>query len=135
MTIDKVIKVELTEQEYSILTQCEEVIDKFIEQMEELNLKGYYTEYDHFDEDSLDELAKNIHSLRTVYEADQEVLKMDEFTTYTAHAIIDILGTEIEMEIPYLENKCECSDLREIILEHINESLYIKSFDYTEDED
>ena len=70
MTIDKVIKVELTEQEYSILTQCEEVIDKFIEQMEELNLKGYYTEYDHFDEDSLDELAKNIHSLRTVYEAD-----------------------------------------------------------------
>ena len=60
---------------------------------------------------------------------------MDEFTTYTAHAIIDIMGTEIEMEIPYLENKCEYSDLREIILEHINESVYIKSFDYTEDED
>ena len=70
MIIDKVIKVELTEQEYSILTQCEEIIDKFLDQMEEFNLKGYYTEYDHFNEDELDELAKNIHSLRTVYEAD-----------------------------------------------------------------
>lgn len=70
MTINKVIKVELTEQEYSILTQCEEVIDKFLDQMEECNLKGYYTEYDNFQEDDLDELAKNIHSLKTVYEAD-----------------------------------------------------------------
>lgn len=70
MTIDKVIKVELTEEEYSILTQCETIIDKFIDTMEEFNLKGYYTEYDHFNEDELDELAKNIHSLRTVYEAD-----------------------------------------------------------------
>lgn len=72
MTIDKIIKVELTEQEYSILTQCEEIIDKFLDQMEECNLQGYYTEYDRFDENSLDELAKNIHSLRTVYEADQK---------------------------------------------------------------
>lgn len=70
MTIDKVIKVELTAQEYSILTHCEEIIDKFIDTMEECNLKGYRTEYDHFNEDELDELAKNIHSLRTVYEAD-----------------------------------------------------------------
>ena len=60
---------------------------------------------------------------------------MDEFTTYTAHAIVNVWDTEIEMEIPYLENKCEYFDLREIILEHINESLYIKSFNYTEDED
>jgi len=60
---------------------------------------------------------------------------MDDFTTYTAHAIVNVWDTEIEMEIPYLENKCEYLDLREIILEHINESLYIKSFDYTEDED
>lgn len=135
MTIDKIIKVELTEQEHSILTHCEEIIDKFLELMEEYNLKGYYTEYDHFQEDDLDELAKNIHSLRTVYEADQEVLKMDDFTTYTAHAIVNVWDTEIEMEIPYLENKCEYLDLREIILEHINESLYIKSFDYTKDED
>lgn len=70
MIIEKKVAVELTEQEYSILTQCEEIIDKFIETMEECNLKGYYTEYDYFDEDELDALARNIHSLRTVCEAD-----------------------------------------------------------------
>lgn len=71
MIIEKKVAVKLTEQEYSILTQCEEIIDKFIETMEECNLKGYYTEeYDHFQEDDLDELATKIHSLRSVYKAD-----------------------------------------------------------------
>lgn len=60
---------------------------------------------------------------------------MDDFTTYTAHAIVNIFGADVKIDIPYLEEKCEYSDLREIILEHINESLYIKSFNYTEDED
>jgi len=60
---------------------------------------------------------------------------MDDFTTYTAHAIVNVWDTEIEMKIPYLENKCDYFDLREVILEYINESLYIKSFNYTEDED
>lgn len=69
MIIKKKIAVELTEQEYSILTQCEEVIDKFIDKMQEFNLNGYGTQYDNFQEDDLDELAKTIHSLKTVYSA------------------------------------------------------------------
>lgn len=69
MIVEKKITVELTEQEYSILTQCEEVIDKFIDKMEELNLTMYDTEYDNFEKDDLDELATKIHSLRSVYSA------------------------------------------------------------------
>lgn len=70
MIIEKKISVELTDQEYSILTQCEELIDGFIDKMEELNLNGYTTEYDYFEKDDLDKLAEKIHSLRTVNEAD-----------------------------------------------------------------
>lgn len=69
MIIEKKISVELTQQEYSILTQCEEVIDKFINKMEELNLTMYDTEYDNFEKNDLDELATKIHSLRSVYSA------------------------------------------------------------------
>lgn len=69
MIVEKKITVELTEQEYSILTQCEEVIDRFIDKMQELNLTMYDTEYDSFQEDDLDELATKIHNLRTVYTA------------------------------------------------------------------
>lgn len=54
---------------------------------------------------------------------------------YTAHAIINVWDIDIKMDIPFLEEKYEYLDLREIILEYINESLYIKSFNYTEDED
>lgn len=70
MIIEKKIAVELTEQEYSILTQCEEVIDRFVDKMEELNLNGYTTEYDYFTDDDLIGLAEKVHSLRTVIEAD-----------------------------------------------------------------
>lgn len=69
MIIEKKITVELTEQEYKILSDCEEVIDKFIDKMEELNLRMYDTEYDFFEKDTLDELAEKIHSLKTVYSA------------------------------------------------------------------
>lgn len=69
MLIEKKITVELTEQEYSILTHCEQFIDELIDKMEELNLRMYDTEYDSFEKDTLDELAKDIHSLKTVYSA------------------------------------------------------------------
>lgn len=69
MIIDKKIIVELTEQEIKVLSDCEEVVDKFIDKMQEFNLDGYSTEYEYFREDDLDELARTIHSLKTVYEA------------------------------------------------------------------
>lgn len=60
---------------------------------------------------------------------------MEDYTTYTAHAIIHIWGTDIKIDIPFLEEKYERLVLQEIILEYINENLYIESFNYTEDED
>ena len=66
---------------------------------------------------------------------EQKGLTMEDYTTYTAHAIINIWDIDIKIDIPFLEEKCEYLDLREIILEYVNESLYIKSFNYTEDED
>ena len=43
---------------------------------------------------------------------------MEDYTTYTAHAIINIWDTDIKIDIPFLEEKCEYLDLREIILEY-----------------
>ena len=60
---------------------------------------------------------------------------MEDYTTYTAHAIIHIWGQDIKIDIPFLEEKYKYLDLREIILEYIDENLYIESFNYTEDED
>ena len=70
MIIEKKISVELTAQEVKILSDCEELIDKFLNQMEKLNVKGYCTDYDYFKENDLEELARTIHSLKTVFEAD-----------------------------------------------------------------
>ena len=56
-------------------------------------------------------------------------------TEYEAKIIINIFDKDIEITLPYLEEELSYSDLREIILEYVNESLYIKSFNYTEDED
>ena len=70
MIIEKKISVELTPQEVKIFSDCEELIDKFLDQMEKLNVKGYCTDYDYFKENDLEELARTIHSLKTVFEAD-----------------------------------------------------------------
>lgn len=69
MIIEKKISVELTPQEVKILSDCEELIDKFLDQMEKLNVKGYCTDYDYFEENDLEELARTVHSLKTVFEA------------------------------------------------------------------
>lgn len=69
MIIEKKIAVELTESEAKTLSDCEKVIDKFIDKMQDFNLDGYGTQYDDFDKDELDELANKIHSLTTVCEA------------------------------------------------------------------
>jgi len=70
MIINKKVTVELTEQERKILNDCEEVIDRFIDKMEELNLIEYRTKSDCFDKYELDTIANIIHSLTTVNEAD-----------------------------------------------------------------
>jgi len=62
-------------------------------------------------------------------------LTMEDYTTYTAHAIIHIYGKDVKIDIPFLEEKYKYLDLREIILEYMDENLYIESFNYTEDED
>ena len=50
---------------------------------------------------------------------------------YEAKVIINIFDKDIELTIPYLEEELSCSDLREVILEYVYDSLYIKSYSYT----
>lgn len=56
-------------------------------------------------------------------------LKM--FYEYNATVICDIFGTEIKIDIPYLDSKPTKSLIREIVLEIINDDLFIKNFNYT----
>ena len=53
------------------------------------------------------------------------------FYEYNATVICDIFGTEIKIDIPYLDLKPTESLIREIVLELINDGLFIKNFDYT----
>ena len=69
MTIDKVIKAELTPTENKTLQEAINIIDNLIDQMEEERLSTIYTEYDGFSTDDLEEIAKNLYSLTTLNEA------------------------------------------------------------------
>ena len=70
MTIDKVIKAELTPTENKTLQEAINIIDNLIDQMEEEKLSTIYTGYDDFSTDDLEEIAKNLYSLTTLNEAD-----------------------------------------------------------------
>ena len=50
---------------------------------------------------------------------------------YEAKVKINIYGKDIEITIPYLEEELSYSDLRDLLLEDIYESLYIESYSYT----
>ena len=69
MTIDKIIKAELTPTENKTLQEAINIIDNLIDQMEEERLSTIFTEYDGFSTDDLEEIAKNLHSLTTLNEA------------------------------------------------------------------
>lgn len=69
MTIDKVIKAELTPTESKTLQEAINIIDNLINQMEEERLSTIFTDYDGFSTDDLEEIAKNLHSLTTLNEA------------------------------------------------------------------
>lgn len=64
-----------------------------------------------------------------VQSREQKGIEMDY--EYNARVIINIFGTEVEINIPYLDEKPTKSFLREIILEDIEENLIIVDFDYT----
>lgn len=69
MIIDKVIKAELTPTENKTLQEAINIIDNLIDQMEEERLSTIFTEYKGFSTDDLEEIAKNLHSLTTLNEA------------------------------------------------------------------
>lgn len=67
MIIYKEIKVELTTDETNALLKARDVIDTLIEQMHANNLICVDTDYDIYDETTLDDLATHLHNLSTVY--------------------------------------------------------------------
>ena len=50
---------------------------------------------------------------------------------YEAKVIINIFDKDIEITIPYLEEELSYSDLKDLLLEYVYESLTIKSYSYT----
>lgn len=70
MIIDTIIKAELTSIECDTLQKAIDVIDTLINEMEDNKLSRIFTEYDGFTIDDLEEIARNLHSLQTVNEAD-----------------------------------------------------------------
>ena len=70
MTIDKVIKAELTPTENKTLQEAIDVIGNLINEMEEANLSRIFTDYDGFSIDDLEDIAQKLHSLTTLNEAD-----------------------------------------------------------------
>ena len=53
------------------------------------------------------------------------------FYEYNATVICDIFGTEIKIDMPYLDVEPTESLIRRMVLETIDNGLFIKSFDYT----
>ena len=70
MIIEKIIKAELTPTERETLQKSIDVIDNLINEMEEANLSRIFTDYDGFSVDNLEEIARKLHSLNTLGEAD-----------------------------------------------------------------
>ena len=70
MYIDKIIKAELTPIESETLQKSIDVINNLINEMEEANLSRIFTDYDGYSIDNLEEIARDLHSLTTLNEAD-----------------------------------------------------------------
>ena len=70
MKIYKKIEIELTPEEEQILLKARDVIDAFINEMDEYNLTTIFTDYDAYDENKLDFIATELHSLTTICEGE-----------------------------------------------------------------
>lgn len=66
MKVYKKVEIELTYEEKQILLKARDLIDTFINEMEEYNLKRICTGYNTYDETKLDEIATDLHSLSTI---------------------------------------------------------------------
>ena len=70
MKVYKTIKIELTSEEKQTLLKARDVIDTFINEMDEHNLSFITTDYDTYDDRTLDAIASDLHSLSTVFEGE-----------------------------------------------------------------
>lgn len=70
MNIYKKIEIELTSEEKQTLLNARDIVDTLIEQMSEHNLTLIYTDYDTYDNRTLDEIATDLHSLTTICEGE-----------------------------------------------------------------
>ena len=66
MTVYKKIKIELTSEEEQTLLKAKDLINTFINEMNEYNLKCICTKYNTYDETKLDKIAAYLHSLTTI---------------------------------------------------------------------
>lgn len=70
MIIEKVIHAELTPTESETLQKALDVIDNLINEMEEEKLSRIFTNYDGFTINDLEELSRQLDSLKTLNEVD-----------------------------------------------------------------
>lgn len=70
MKIYKKIKIELTSEEKQILLKARDVIDTFMNEMDEHNLSFITTDYDTYDDRALDMIASDLHSLSTIHKGE-----------------------------------------------------------------
>ena len=67
MKICKKIELELTHEEEQTLLKARDLIDTFINDMEAFNVAIIDTDYDSYDKTKLDDIARDLHSLSTIY--------------------------------------------------------------------
>ena len=67
MKICKKIEIELTYEEEQTLLKARDLIDTFINDMEAFKIAIIDTDYDSYDKTRLDDIARDLHCLSTIY--------------------------------------------------------------------
>ena len=70
MKVYKKVEIELTSEEKQTLLNARDIIDTLIENMSAYNFALVDTDYDTYDDKTLDEIATHLHSLSTICEGE-----------------------------------------------------------------
>lgn len=83
MQVYKKVEIDLTYEEKQALLKARDIIDTLIEKMFQNNLVSVSGEYDTYDDQTLDEIATDLHNIATIREGNQRVLTLFFFTLQT----------------------------------------------------